>query len=352
MKQSFRLVGSALVLTCLVLLTSGIARAELKATSVVYAWDQVADKFQNSNIVVAFDGSWVSFLHQLNFDRYVYPTEHPNPLVTEACPGGGATQWAGQMEYGLYHTDDAPLGAPGFQESRAWQLVSCDRDGDGDFDNADLNYPPQTAITPYEGGTFVVLSRDVAVPCTTGNCFDEIVTTMFVNIDSDCDGTPNTDIPAGGLCFYAEARTPLTGDPFWAGPLQARISAGGGDKTVNFAPQPAPTAVTLSAFTATPQADVVLLEWETALELECLGFDLYRAGSPDGERVQLNPTRIACEALGGLWGTHYSFVDENVSVGETYFYWLEDISIDGTTLYGPLSAQIPYRVYVPVVQKE
>lgn len=347
MSKSVRVFSAALLLTGLLLTATGVTHAGLKATAVVYAWDQVAGKFQNSNVIINFDGSWVSFLHELNFDKYVYPTDYPDAIVAEACPGGGTTRWAGEMEYGLYHTDDAPLNAPGFVETRNWQLVSCDRDGDGDFDNADLSYAPQTAVTPYLGGTFDVLSIDVPTPCTTGNCLEEIVTTFFVNIDSDCDGTPNADLPPGGLCFYAEARTPLTSEPFWSGPLQARISAGGGDKTVNFDPQPVPTGVTLVSFTATPVDDGIALAWETAAEHNFLGFNLYRGDSPDQQDVQLNDSLILSQAPGSSLGDSYFFLDTEVERGRIYYYWLEDVSLDGTRLYGPVEVSTFYRIYLP-----
>lgn len=351
MRRSIRFTGSALVLIALLLAMTGVTQAGLKATAVVYAWDQVAAKFQNSNVIINFDGSWVSFLHELNFDKYLYPTDYPDALLPEACPEGGATRWAGEMEYGLYHTDDAPLGAPGFVRTRNWQLVSCDRDGDGDFDNADLSYAPQTAVTPYLGGTFEVLSIDIVTPCTTGNCLNEIVTTFFVNIDNDCDGTPNADLPPGGLCFYAEAQTPLTSEPFWGGPLQARISAGGGDKTVNFDPQPAPTAITLVGFTATPVQDGIALAWETVAEIDSLGFNLYRGDDPHQQDIQLNDVLIPSKAIGTGWGGSYSFLDTEVERGRVYYYWLEEIGLRGSTRYGPVEASTFYRIYLPQVQR-
>ena len=101
------------------------------------------------------------------------------------------------MFYGLYHEDnDTVPGAPGFQESQKWSLISCDRDGDGDFDNADLTSPP----SPYDrreifaecnsaGSVCYVdeaTEKDVVTTCTTGNCLTEIVTTIRVNLDQDC----------------------------------------------------------------------------------------------------------------------------------------------------------------------
>ena len=172
----------------------------------------------------------------------------------------------GVMEFGLYHVDNSPDGAPGWQESREWQLVACDRNDDGKFDNEDLKVQPMTDVVPYTGGTLTVITKDLTTDCTTGNCKYEIVTTIFINTDTDCDGNQNTDIPAGGLCFYAESETPVIeeGSPLlWGGNLQTRISAGGGDKTVNFHVLGAPvTAVTLSSFTARPMA-----QWPAALTL-------------------------------------------------------------------------------------
>ena len=92
-------------------------------------------------------------------------------------------------------------------------------------------------------------------PCSTGNCQDEIVTTLEVNLDTDCDGVIDSNFPPF-VCFYAEARVPTRADgpPYWGGPLQARISAGGGDKTVNFNPS-GPTAINLVKLAATSGSD-------------------------------------------------------------------------------------------------
>lgn len=73
---------------------------------------------------------------------------------------------------------------------------------------------------------------------------------MFINLDSDCDGDLSEEnIPPGGLCFYAEVQPPAALPPYWQGNLQARISAGGGDKTVNHTIL-GPTAITVAAYTA------------------------------------------------------------------------------------------------------
>ena len=250
-----RLLIPLLVALCLMLAAAGIAYADLKAEKVFYGWDEKSVQYANSLNDVTFNGHWVSFLHELIFDNDVYVPANPAyPSAACAAFPTRTTKWAGVMELGLYNVDNAPDGAPGWRESREWQLVACDRNADGKFDNKDLPVQPMDYVLPYTGGTLTVITKDLQVGCTVGNCKYEIVTTIFINTDSDCDGVQNTDIPAGGLCFYAQARTPVIeiGSPMlWTGNLQARISAGGGDKTVNFHVLGAPvTAVTLTSFSA------------------------------------------------------------------------------------------------------
>ena len=201
------------------------------------------------------------------------------------------------MQMGLYHTDNAPLGAPGFQASRFWELIQCDRDGDGagiEGGHGDLWAQPfdgRTVIDTASGGNghITLVSQDVVTSCTTGNCQDEIVTTLRVNLDLNCDGVIDANIPdlnpndskGVGICFYAEALKPFTVPDPWAGNIQARISAGGGDKTVNFNPLTATHAV-ISSFKAYADGGHALLEWKTASEVGTIGFDLLRLDEASG----------------------------------------------------------------------
>ncbi len=217
------------------LATISSAQADLKSTNAVYAWDRTANNYQNSNVIIYWDGGWVPFIHELAFDNDLYtPT-------TPTC-NGGSTEYGGRMEFGLYHTDNAPAGAKGFQATQNWRLVNCDRNGDGRFNNTDRALLPPSGFTTYEN--LAPIYQDVITPCTTGNCLNEIVTTLEVNLDKNCDGNIDAGVPTL-VCFYAEASVPTTADtPYWGQQLQARISEGGGDKTVNFNPT-APTAITL-----------------------------------------------------------------------------------------------------------
>jgi len=119
-------------------------------------------------------------------------------------------------------------------------------------------------------------------------------------------------------------------------------------ETEDYLKQFEPTAVELASFTATPQAQSILIEWETISEIDNLGFNLYRATSPTGPRTKLNDSLIPSQGPGSPIGYVYSFVDRRVVPGQTYYYWLEAVDIYGMTAsYGPESAFVPLPFGVP-----
>jgi hypothetical protein len=83
------------------------------------------------------------------------------------------------------------------------------------------------------------------------------------------------------------------------------------------------------------QAASVVIEWETASELDTAGFNLYRSDSPDGIFVRVNENLIPASP-DPLTGGTYTFDDPEVKPGRIYYYELESIDVDGsTTRYGP-----------------
>lgn len=103
------------------------------------------------------------------------------------------------------------------------------------------------------------------------------------------------------------------------------------------------TAVTLAAFTATGLEGGIQLDWETSNEVDNAGFNLYRAPSLNGKKTQLNAEMIpTLQAPGSLEGAVYSYVDKTLpgKSKSVYYYWLEDVGINGDTeLHGPVSAR-------------
>lgn len=119
------------------------------------------------------------------------------------------------------------------------------------------------------------------------------------------------------------------GSPTWSG-------AAKGGEVEDYRVDTTPLAALLAGFDATAQADQVLVTWETVSEASNSGFNLYRATSADGERTLLGFTPSA--APGSTQGASYSYADTDVTAGQTYWYWLEAIDLNGAaTLFDPVS---------------
>ena len=98
-----------------------------------------------------------------------------------------------------------------------------------------------------------------------------------------------------------------------------------------------PTAVDLVRFEAAMQDNAVLLIWETAQELDNLGFNLYRSTTPAGPWTQVNAEFIPAQNPGATFGAVYEVLDPDVEPGTTLYYRLEDVDIHGaSTFHGPI----------------
>jgi len=98
------------------------------------------------------------------------------------------------------------------------------------------------------------------------------------------------------------------------------------------------TAVDLVSFDAISETDAVRLTWETVNEMNTMGFNLYRADTVEGDRVQINETLIPSSFIDNPFGSLYAYLDKDVESGKTYFYWLEEqeFSMLEKTIFGPV----------------
>jgi uncharacterized repeat protein (TIGR01451 family) len=113
-----------------------------------------------------------------------------------------------------------------------------------------------------------------------------------------------------------------------------------------------PTAVILLYFQATPLPGTILLEWETAVEIDNYGFFLLRSATgqlDDAEEIAFVPA--AGHGRGD--GAYYSYKDSSVSVGIAYTYWLMDVDTSGqSTVHGSEPVEITglsYGIYLPLI---
>ena len=97
-----------------------------------------------------------------------------------------------------------------------------------------------------------------------------------------------------------------------------------------------PTAVDLVSLTAKGSGNDVRVDWITGHEINNLGFNVYRAASPDGPYQNINKGLIPGLDYSAM-GKAYSFLDTDVTPGTLYYYKLEDIDVFGKhTFHGPV----------------
>lgn len=109
--------------------------------------------------------------------------------------------------------------------------------------------------------------------------------------------------------------------------------------TLAFLALPTYAAVTLVSFTATVEGQAVVLRWETASEVNMLGFYILRSTSEGGGYSRISDL---IPAVGEIVGASYQFTDANVEPGQTYFYQLEAMETDGSSeFHGPVSVYVP-----------
>jgi hypothetical protein len=87
--------------------------------------------------------------------------------------------------------------------------------------------------------------------------------------------------------------------------------------------------VELSQFTATRTEAGVRLRWRTESEINNLGFWIYRSDRRDGDFVKVNATMIPGAGTSGASNV-YEFIDTTVEDDGTYYYYLEDVALDGS----------------------
>ncbi|MFC2053433.1 hypothetical protein ACFLV7_03925 [Chloroflexota bacterium] len=101
-----------------------------------------------------------------------------------------------------------------------------------------------------------------------------------------------------------------------------------------------PTAVTMGAFTATPEDRAIRVQWNTIMETDTDGFNLYRSNKADGRKKRLMDYFDA-KNPGGISGAQYEFLDQRVRKGRTVYYWLEAVYTNGQIeMFGPAEAVI------------
>ncbi len=98
-------------------------------------------------------------------------------------------------------------------------------------------------------------------------------------------------------------------------------------------------SVTLLYFTATPLTSTIEVKWETATELNTIGFNVYRSDTPNPGSWGSPVFTTGSRSLDGTTGAQYIYVDGvdgnvgNVQPNVPYYYLLEELSNSGGTRF-------------------
>ena len=85
----------------------------------------------------------------------------------------------------------------------------------------------------------------------------------------------------------------------------------------------------------------ITVEWRTETEVNAAGYNIYRSPSPDGPYIQINEQLIASKGSSSA-GASYVFVDDSIRPGQTYYYRLEDVELDSSTMqHAPIEYAAP-----------
>lgn len=116
-----------------------------------------------------------------------------------------------------------------------------------------------------------------------------------------------------------------------------------------------PGAISLLSLAAVPlRNQTVAVRWTTGVELDTFGFDVYRSlDSTWAHAVKVTPQLILGQGSSQA-GAAYEWIDTQVDLGATYWYWLVETELAGSqNEYGPVSARVTNtlanRLYLPLI---
>lgn len=94
-------------------------------------------------------------------------------------------------------------------------------------------------------------------------------------------------------------------------------------------PEAALASVSLSSFDAFPEANRIVLHWETESEVDTLGFNIWRGTQCNAAAAaRVNPSLIPATGQGAI-GSSYDHADTDVEQGVLYDYRIEDVDNAG-----------------------
>ncbi|MBK8799125.1 MAG: DUF11 domain-containing protein [Anaerolineales bacterium] len=205
---------------------------------------------------------------------------------------------------------------------------------------------PSIVITDHLPYRFTYLSSTAANGCT-----------MLDEVTMVCDAGP---LDAGHALkvdvyfFISSIGYGTVTNTIYAGAPGSDLESGQAESDIELPTNPVPTVLLLDSYTLTKTETALILMWKTNSEFRTSGFHLWRAESPDrSQAVLLTPDGIPARGVGSF----YTYEDDTVRGGVTYWYWLQELTTDGGgweyhVLSGRLGANGPGNLYLPMLMRD
>jgi hypothetical protein len=267
-------------------------------------------------------------MRQLNiFAGQMYVSTGASGGFRLAAVGSGTPTTAGQVLTNL----------PGFPTTTGSPYTYFFTDLDAGVSGVDTLYVADDSLNVIQKYSFVAGSwtNNGAITATSVRGLTASVSGTSVTLYATTGGSTGTG--GGSLYTYADT-TGYNGAVSGSATTIATAAANTAFRGIAFAP-PNPLAVTLASFTAQGLSDRVLVDWVTLSEYDNAGFNLYRSDSAAGPLTLL--AYVPSQGPGSSQGFAYGYEDLAVQPGQTWWYTLEDVALNGaTTLHGPVSATV------------
>lgn len=247
-------------------------------------------------------------------------------------PQGGSGTWAfsatsGTLNLVGFYFD--MLDTNGLDISGSTILSNLDG---GQFTNLSSSYASVKAIQLNSSGSIPISATNVAFNWGNFNSFNP------ANGNTPDSSQGYTLVSSSGCASQTIDFTGWTGDWFESQAtfdVTSKISASG--CTINLGA--ASSSVSLLSFTAQGYNDAVDVLWSTYTENNHIGFNVYRSNADATEFQQINSAIIRNINNTGAAKGSYRFKDLDVNNDQTYYYYIEDVAINGAKiLHGPVSA--------------
>jgi hypothetical protein len=127
-----------------------------------------------------------------------------------------------------------------------------------------------------------------------------------------------------------------------------------------------PTVTQVTSFDASlnQEEDEILVTWETTVEVDTEGFNLYRTtdsvsrhATLTGELEKLNEELIPSQAGTNGQGALYEWADQNIEPNTTYHYFLEEVKSEGENIIYeeevlPNEVEVENMIFLPILRTQ